>query len=98
MSKDKATQAADSTVQTPDTKQAKNTKSKKSAKKEKKPGFFSKVGRFFRDMKSEWKKIVWPSKKQVWNNTLVVLTVMAIVGVAVWILDWLLINGFNLMY
>ena len=98
MSKDKATQAADSTVQTPDTKQAKNTKSKKSAKKEKKPGFFSKVGRIFRDMKSEWKKIVWPSKKQVWNNTLVVLTVMAIVGVAVWILDWLLINGFNLMY
>lgn len=97
MSKDKAA-AADSTLQTPNTKQGKDTSSKKSAKKEGKPGFFSKIARFFREIKSEWKKIVWPSKQQIWKNTAVVLVVMLIVGVAVWILDWLLINGFNLMY
>ncbi|NMA07383.1 MAG: preprotein translocase subunit SecE, partial [Ruminococcaceae bacterium] len=39
-------------------------KKKKSSKK---------IGKFFRDAKGEFKKISWPSKKQIWNNVLVVL-------------------------
>ena len=66
--------------------------------KAKKPSFFSKVGRYFRDLKSEFKKIVWPSKKQIINNTVVVLICMAITGVAIWILDWAFINLFALFY
>ena len=66
--------------------------------KAKKPSFFSKVGRYFRDLKSEFKKIVWPSKKQIINNTVVVLICMAITGVAIWILDWAFINLFALIY
>ena len=45
----------------------------------KKPGFFAKVknwfkgiGKFFRDTKSELKKVVWPSKSQIINNSIVV--------------------------
>ena len=48
----------------------------------KKPGFFSKVknwfkgiGKFLRDTVSEMKKVVWPTKKQVVNNTIVVIVV-----------------------
>ena len=56
---------------------SKATKSKSSsAKAEKKGG----IKKYFKDLKSEIKKVVWPSKKQVINNTGIVLTVMVIVG------------------
>ena len=60
----------------------------------KKPGFFSKVknwfkgiGKFFRDTASEMKKVVWPGKKQIINNTGIVLVVMCIAAVFVGCLD-----------
>ncbi|MGN0602330.1 MAG: preprotein translocase subunit SecE [Oscillospiraceae bacterium] len=57
---------------------SKASKSKSgSAKKEKKKGG---IRKYFRDLKSEIKKVVWPTKKQVINNTGIVLTVMVIVG------------------
>lgn len=57
---------------------SKNAKSKvKFAKSDKKKGGFKK---YFRDLKSEIKKVVWPTRKQVINNTGVVLTVMAVFG------------------
>ena len=33
------------------------------------------------------KKVVWPSKKQVVNNTLIVIASVLIVGVVIWLLD-----------
>ena len=40
----------------------------------KKPGkikaFFSGIAKYFRDTRSEMKKVVWPSRKQVINNTI----------------------------
>lgn len=47
----------------------------------------NKIVKFFKDLVSETKKVVWPSKKQVINNTGVVLAVCAIAGVALFILD-----------
>jgi preprotein translocase subunit SecE len=58
-------------------------------KSDKKPGFFAKASRFFREMKAESKKVVWPSKKQIINNTGIVLGVMAVVGGGIWIVDWI---------
>ena len=46
--------------------------------------------RFFKDLKSEVKKVVWPNKKQVKNNTLVVLGFMAVAAVFLWIIDGIL--------
>ena len=44
----------------------------------KKPNIFVRMGtglsRWFREMKSELKKVVWPSGKQLVNNTVVVLS------------------------
>ena len=56
-------------------------------KKTKGPGFLKKIGRFFKDLKGEAKKVVWPSKKQVINNTLIVLAAMLVVGLFIWGLD-----------
>ncbi|HKM32107.1 MAG TPA: preprotein translocase subunit SecE [Oscillospiraceae bacterium] len=43
--------------------------------------------RFFRESKAEFKKVVWPSRKQVINNTIVVIVTMIIVGLFIWGLD-----------
>ena len=56
----------------------------------KKPGFFSRISRSLRDMKGEMKKVVWPSKKQIINNTLIVLAFVAVSGIFIWGLDSIL--------
>ncbi len=52
--------------------------SAKAANAENKTGFFAKVKRYFRDMKGELKKVVWPDKKQVVNNTGIVIVTLII--------------------
>lgn len=44
---------------------------------------------YFRDMKSELKKIVWPDKVQLISNTITVLVFTALVGGLIWIADGL---------
>ncbi len=46
-----------------------------------------KISKWFREMRSELKKVSWPSGKQILNNTIVALTVMIMVGIIVWLLD-----------
>lgn len=47
----------------------------------------NRVVKYFKDLKSEFKKVVWPSKKTVINNTGAVLAAMVVSGVAIWGLD-----------
>lgn len=63
-------------------------KEKKTEKKDK-PGFFQRIGRWLREMKSELKKVQWPTKKQTVNNTLIVIACVLVVGVAIWLFDFL---------
>ena len=44
-------------------------------------------GLWFREMKSELKKVVWPSGKTTMKNTLTVLAVALVVGVCIWLFD-----------
>ena len=45
------------------------------------------VVKYFKDARSEFKKVVWPSRKQVINNTVVVLVSMIVSGLAIWGMD-----------
>ncbi len=45
------------------------------------------IVRFFRDYKSETKKIVWPGIKDVVKNTAIVLIMCLFVGVFIWLID-----------
>lgn len=45
---------------------------------------------YFREFKAEFKKIVWSTPKQVVNNTLITIIMVGIVGVFIWILDFVL--------
>lgn len=64
------------------------------ADKKEKVGFFGSIKNSFagfvrniKDVKSEMKKIVWPSKSQVINNTIIVITVTLISAVFIYGLD-----------
>ena len=52
-----------------------------------KPGFFKRIGKWFREMKSELKKVIWPTKEQLFNNSLVSLVVMLASAVVIWGFD-----------
>ncbi len=57
----------------------------------KKENFFvraaKRVSRWFREMTSELKKVVWPTKRQMINNTVIVLVCVLIVGIFIWVFD-----------
>ena len=44
-------------------------------------------GLWFREMKSELKKVVWPSKQTVAKNTGTVLLCSLLIGACIWIFD-----------
>ena len=46
------------------------------------------VCRYFRELKSELKKVVWSTPKQVLKNTLIVIACVLVVGVFVWLFDF----------
>ena len=68
---------------------AKAEKKDKSAKKDKKPGFGARVSRWFREMRSELKKVSWPSAKDVVKNVGIVLACVIIVGLVLGVFDTL---------
>ena len=49
---------------------------------------------FFKDFKAELKKVIWPTPKQVVNNTIAVITIVLITAVIVFVLD-LIFDIFN---
>ena len=68
-------------------KAVKAQKDKKSEKKSK-PSTFDRIGRWLRELKSELKKVQWPSKKQTVNNTVIVIACVLVVGVFIWLFDF----------
>ncbi len=46
------------------------------------------VCRYFRELRSELKKVVWPTPQQVVKNTLVVLACVLVVGAFIWMFDF----------
>lgn len=50
-------------------------------------GFFKRIGKWFRDMKSELKKVVWPTGKQTTKNTVVAVVMIVVCAVVLWGFD-----------
>ena len=57
----------------------KNVKKDKKEKKDR--------GRWFREMRSELKKVVWPSPDKVAKNTGTVVLYSPIIGACIWVFD-----------
>ena len=63
---------------------------------------WGKVAKYFRELKSELKKVTWPSVQTVLKNTLVVAACVLCVGIFIWLFDFVaqvgitaLIGAFN---
>jgi preprotein translocase subunit SecE len=54
-------------------------------------------GRWFREMKSELKKIVWPNKETVAKNTGTVLLCSLVIGACIWIFDFVAVSAVQMI-
>ncbi len=52
-----------------------------------KKGFFARIRDYFKGVASELKKVTWPTKRDVYRYTLVVLAVCAAFAVLFWLID-----------
>ena len=59
--------------------------------------FFKKLRQFFREAKTELKKVKWPTRKELVASTAVVIVLVIIMAIFFWIVDWILMFLFNLV-
>ncbi len=52
-----------------------------------KPNFFQRTGKWFREMKSELKKVIWPTPAVLAKNTGISVAVMLVSAVLLWGFD-----------
>lgn len=71
----------------PNKKENTKIKNTKKVNKKKTNKSDSNQNKWFKDFKAELKKIIWPSKKQLWENTAVVISMVVIVSVIIFLLD-----------
>ena len=55
---------------------------------------WSGVKKYFRELRSELKKVVWPTPQQVLKNALIVCGCVLVVGVFIWVFDF--VAGFGI--
>ena len=54
-------------------------------------------GAWFREMKSELKKVTWPNQKTVVKNTGTVLLCSAVIGACIWIFDFVAVSAVQMI-
>ena len=54
-------------------------------------------GLWFREMKSELKKVVWPTRKTVIANTGTVLLCSLLIGACIWIFDFVAVTAVQMI-
>ena len=55
---------------------------------------WGKIKKYFRELRSELKKVVWPTVPQVLKNAAIVCGCVLVVGVFIWLFD--LVAGFGI--
>ena len=54
-------------------------------------------GLWFREMKSELKKVVWPNKTTVMKNTGTVLLCSLAIGACIWVFDFVAVSAVQII-
>ena len=49
--------------------------------------FFEKTKRFFRELRAELRKVVWPTRKETMQYTMIVVSTVAAVSLFIWVID-----------
>ncbi|HHY63435.1 MAG TPA: preprotein translocase subunit SecE [Clostridiaceae bacterium] len=61
---------------------------------EKKEKLGQRAGRFIKEVRMEIKKVIWPTRQQLVNNTLTVLIACLMIGIIIWAAD----TGLNALF
>lgn len=61
--------------------------SKSVAKANKKPGVFARMGNYFKAVRTEMGRVIWPSRKELWSYTYAVIIMLVVTGVVLWAVD-----------
>ena len=67
-------------------------------KDDSKPGFFKRIGKWFREMKSELKKVIWPTPKALVKNSLISVVFMLVSALVLWGADMIASLAVNLLF
>lgn len=81
----------------PATKAPAKKATQKKAKKGGKPGFFTRVKNYFGAVKTEMHRVVWPTKKELFNYSVVVIVSLVVVGVVIAGLDTIISQALVLL-
>ena len=79
------------------TSKADKAKKDKKPEKKSKPGFFARIGKWFKDLRSELKKVQWPTRKQTINNTVIVIVCVLVIGAFIWLFDFIAQGAINIL-
>ncbi len=60
--------------------------------------FGQRAGKFFKDIRIEIKKVIWPTRKQLINNTIIVFMACLAIGIVIWGADALLSLIFSTVF
>jgi len=61
-------------------------------------GWFSRGRRFLVEARAELGRVTWPTRREVWATTIVVILVSSLIGVYLWSIDILLSSLFTRLF
>ena len=56
-----------------------------------KPSFFERIGQYFRDVRAEMTRVVWPTRTEVLNSSVVVITTLIFFIVFITLVDYVIV-------
>ncbi|HIZ17738.1 MAG TPA: preprotein translocase subunit SecE [Candidatus Olsenella stercoravium] len=65
----------------------KKTEKKPAKKSDKKPGIFRRFFNYLGDVRSEMKRVVWPSKGELKSYSVAIIAMLIVFGVIIWLVD-----------
>ena len=68
-------------------KEAAKAEKKPEKKSDKKPGVFRRFFNYLGDVRSEMKRVVWPSKDELKSYSVAIIAMLIVFGVIIWLVD-----------
>ena len=65
----------------------KKSEPKPEKKPEKKPGVFRRLCNYLGDVRSEMRRVVWPSKEELKSYSVAIVAMLIVFGVVIWLVD-----------
>lgn len=82
-----AAQAASAPSSGSASKAEKKAEKKPEKKADKKPGIFRRMLNYLGDVRSEMRRVVWPSKEELKSYSVAIIVMLIVFGVVIWLVD-----------